>query len=94
MQMDNTSAGDAKGTFPRTTAGFLRRLWTAEGPERERGLEELGHRYWKPVYIFIRTAWAKNNEEAKDLAQSFFVFLFERNALKRYDPAKGDFGSF
>ena len=36
-------------------------------------LERVIELYWKPVYRFIRLKFRKNNEDAKDLTQSFFT---------------------
>jgi RNA polymerase sigma-70 factor (ECF subfamily) len=58
---------------------------------RREGLEELGRRYWKPVYHFVRVAWKKSNEEAKDLTQAFFLWLLEEDALRSYDPGRAPF---
>src|SRR5579864_5678270 len=45
--------------------------------------------YWKPAYVYIRAAWAKGNEDAKDLTQAFFLWLSENDALKKFDPDRG-----
>ena len=51
-------------------------------------------RYWKPVYCFLRHK-GYENEEAKDLTQSFFhEVVLNRNLVERADSAKGRFRSF
>jgi len=45
--------------------------------------------YWKPAYVYIRTAWAKGNEDAKDLTQAFFLWLSENDALRKFEPDRG-----
>jgi RNA polymerase sigma-70 factor (ECF subfamily) len=67
----------------------------ADSPEtRRRALEELCGRYWKPVYCYIRSRWAKSNEDAKDLTQGFFLSLVEGNALAGYLPSRASFRTF
>lgn len=77
-----TSIGGDRREFPETT------------PELLAGREELARGYWKPVYHFLRVAGSKSNEDAKDLAQSFFLWLAETDLLARYQPEKGSFRSF
>lgn len=51
-------------------------------------------RYWKPVYCYLRRK-GYENEEAKDLTQSFFhEVVLNRNLVERADSAKGRFRSF
>ena len=93
MQTRDTSLGGLSGGPPETTVGFTAELRGDESAYR-RGLETLTRRYWKPIYLYARRTWAKTNEEAKDVAQAFFLWLLEANALRTYDPAKGRFRSF
>ena len=86
MQPVDTSWGGQDVGFPETT-------WSgvgASGGGREK-LEQLCRKYWKPVYHYLRVARIRSNEDAKDLAQAFFIWLLEGDALQRYLP---DFGSF
>jgi RNA polymerase sigma-70 factor (ECF subfamily) len=85
MNSGDTTLGGSDKSFPETTLGF------AGGVRDGRSLETLCARYWKPVYSYIRIAWAKSNEDAKDLTQAFFVWLVEEDALRRYDPVRGGF---
>lgn len=64
-----------------------------ESSTRSEALEELCRTYWAPVYAFIRRS-GRGVEDAKDLTQSFFAHLLERNALHNLDPRKGKFRSF
>lgn len=90
----DTTLGDGSKDFPRTTEGFLEHLLHPGGGGDRRGLEELCRRYWKPVYFFIRVAWAKSNEDAKDLTQAFFAWLLEAEVLGRYEPGRAPFRAF
>lgn len=87
----DTSLGGDRARFPETTDGVL----SVVGPSADRStVEILCRRYWKPVYAYIRIAWAKGNEDAKDLAQAFFLWLLEGDALRHYDPQKGGFRTY
>lgn len=56
-------------------------------------MESLCRAYWEPVraYVLFR-GWSQ--DEAADLAQSFFLFLMENNVLRRADRDRGRFRSF
>jgi RNA polymerase sigma factor (sigma-70 family) len=54
-------------------------------------LERVVALYWKPVYRFIRHKFGKDNEDAKDLTQSFFGTAIERDFFARYDPNRASF---
>ena len=57
----------------------------SEPEQRQRALDVLISAYWKPVYKYIRSALGKDQEEAKDLTQDFFVRLIEKHLLDRFD---------
>ncbi len=91
---DDTTLGGWARQFPRTTAGFLDRVTGKFGTDHREGLEELCRRYWKPVYFFVRLGWAKTNEDAKDLTQGFFAWLFQGDVLARYKSERAPFRTF
>src|SRR5258706_11610025 len=94
MNAGDTSLGGDHKRFPETTWSLVSKLRTpGEGPDRA-GLETLCHRYWKPVYRYVRMAWAKSNDEAKDLVQAFFLWLLEGDALAKYEPGRGSFRGY
>lgn len=79
---------------------FLTTHWSLidganEGQVEERTLISLLlHRYWKPVYCFLRRKGYRN-EEAKDLTQEFFhEVVLNRRLASRADPSQGRFRSF
>ena len=88
----DTSMGGNRAGFPTTNWGSI--LAVRDKDQRTQDLGTLVHRYWKPVYHFIRAGWSKTNEEAKDLTQDFFAFLLEVDLLRHVDPAKGRLRSF
>jgi RNA polymerase sigma-70 factor (ECF subfamily) len=89
MNPKGTSLGGSQEAFPNTTIGILRGLDGGPG-----GLDRLCRKYWRPVYAYVRVAWAKSNEDAKDLAQAFFLWLVEEGALARFDPGRGRLRAF
>jgi RNA polymerase sigma-70 factor (ECF subfamily) len=88
MNSGDTTLGGGRAAFPETSIGFV------GGLRDGASLETLSRRYWKPVYSYIRIAWAKSNEDAKDLTQEFFLRLLEEGALERYDRGRGGFRPF
>jgi RNA polymerase sigma factor (sigma-70 family) len=62
---------------------------------RRRAFDELALAYWRPVYRTLRVAHRKPREEAEDLTQGFFLGLFEKGTLDRFeaDPKEGKFRS-
>ncbi len=51
--------------------------------------DALVHSYWRPVYRYVRRHWGRDNEDAKDLTQQFFLFLIEDRALDRVRRDQG-----
>jgi RNA polymerase sigma factor (sigma-70 family) len=83
----DTTLGGGRKDFPETHGDFLLRL-------RRDGPDELARRYWKPIYYYFRVAWAKSNDDAKDLTQAFLAWVVESDALRRYDQEKAGFRTF
>jgi len=94
MNSGDTTLGGGDKAFPETTLGFAGGLRNPATADYTRSLETLCSRYWKPVYSYIRIAWAKSNEDAKDLTQAFFAWLLEEDALRKYDPSRGGFRAY
>ncbi len=56
-------------------------------------LERICHRYWLPVYTYVRQH-GHSPEDAADATQTFFMRLLSRSDLERLDPARGRFRSW
>lgn len=56
-------------------------------------LGQLYRSYWYPLYAYLRRC-GHNQDDAKDLIQSFFASLIERDWLGAADREKGRFRSF
>jgi len=79
--------------FPNTQWTELARATLHGDGAGRTALEALCRNYWEPVRLFIlQRGWPQ--DEAADLAQSFFLFLMEKNMLHRAEREKGRFRSF
>ncbi|MGO9199270.1 MAG: RNA polymerase sigma factor [Limisphaerales bacterium] len=83
-----------------TRVGFDTTNWTLvmmavnqSLPGSRQALEQLCLKYWRPIYAFLRRQGNKP-EDAKDLAQGFFVHLLQGHRLRRIHPSKGRLRSF
>lgn len=93
MKSDTTLGGKLRG-FPDTSWGVISRLQDSRTQGYLDGLESLCRRYWKPVYVTIRLSRARSNDDAKDLTQSFFLWLLEEKPLQGYERERGTFRGF
>ena len=94
MTLDpDTTMGGPHGQFPSTQLSLLEAA-SAGAPLPSEALERVSALYWKPVYRFIRVKFRKNNEDAKDLTQSFFATALQRDFSARFDPAKASFRTY
>jgi RNA polymerase sigma factor (sigma-70 family) len=94
MNPGDTSLGGPAGGFPATVWDDLRQAHSPSPEARRKALEGLCRQYWKPIYRHVRIAWAKSNEDAKELTQAFLLWLIEGDALKRYDPGRASFRAY
>lgn len=80
-------------------ARFQTTRWSivlAAGGSDERTQQALAHlfeKYWYPVYGFVR-GQGYGEEDARDMVQSFFASLLERNDFSGLRPEAGRFRSF
>lgn len=92
MRWDSdTAIGGPDGHFPSTQFTLLQAV-TSGLPNQ--ALDRVIALYWKPVYRFIRHKFGKDNEDAKDLTQSFFATALERELFERFDPNKASFRTY
>jgi len=89
-----TDMGQGRGVFPETSLGLVNAIQNPDLPEHREAVERLCQYYWTPTYRFIFPWWTQSNEDAKDLTQSFLLWLMESGALGSYDPEKGRFRTF
>jgi RNA polymerase sigma-70 factor (ECF subfamily) len=87
------SASDHAADFHTTHWSLVLLACHNQAPEGQAALAELCRIYWYPLYAHVRRR-GYDPEEAKDLTQSFFLHLIEREALTQVDSGKGRFRSF
>lgn len=80
--------------FPTTIWSDILAAGNAGSPDSKQKLEQLLRTYWRPVYVYIRAAWGKTIEDAKDLAQAFFTHLIHKDYLSGARPEKGSFRGY
>src|SRR5260221_6225769 len=90
----DTAIGAGRSTFEATQWGHVLEARRLDDPAVRDLLGRLAGAYWRPVYKYVRIAWGKGNEEAKDLTQEFFTCVFSHTFLARADPARGRFRTF
>jgi len=86
--------GGGIGDFPVTSWTAVLRAADLRFPEAREHLERLCRLYWKPVYAHVRRRWTKTNEDAKDLTQTFFTWLMEKDYLERVERGRGRFRNY
>jgi RNA polymerase sigma-70 factor (ECF subfamily) len=91
---DYTSMGGKAEAFLTTHWSIFEGSDSADEADSRALTGLLLNRYWKPVYCYLRRH-GYDNEQAKDLTQSFFhEVVLERDLVDKADPAKGRFRSF
>jgi RNA polymerase sigma factor (sigma-70 family) len=78
--------------FPLTRISIIQRLQNPE--QREQALDGFVKLYWVPIYKYLRMKWNKNEEDAKDLTQAFFLRCVEKNFFNGFDSKKARFRTF
>jgi len=87
------STGDARA-FPSTQWSRLLADPAAGSRAESEAFATLARRYWRPVAAYIRARHARTDEDARDAAQEFFLWMLEGDFLSRADPARGRFRGF
>jgi RNA polymerase sigma factor (sigma-70 family) len=87
----DTDIGGPHHHFPSTQVSLLE---AAAAGLPDEAMDRVIALYWKPVYRFIRLKFRKDNEDAKDLTQSFFTAALQRDFFSRFDPARASFRTY
>jgi len=90
----DTSIGGSHRSFPTTIWSDILAAADPAAPDYRDRLDALVRGYWKPVYAYVRAAWKKSVEDAKDLTQSFFTHLLEKDTMARVRPDRGSFRGY
>jgi hypothetical protein len=90
---NHTDMGGARQRFLTTQWSLIENI--KAGQDKDKLLIGfLLQEYWKPVYCYLRRA-GYDNEQAKDLTQSFFhEVVLDKDLVGRADRTKGRFRSF
>jgi RNA polymerase sigma-70 factor (ECF subfamily) len=91
--MSDRSRSESQASFPTTRWSLVARAGGVCSPEAREALELLCRAYWFPIYAFVRRHGA-DAEAARDLTQSYFARLLEKDLLLAANPRKGRFRSF
>jgi RNA polymerase sigma-70 factor (ECF subfamily) len=91
MAENDTAIRAGESRFPPTAWSILSRLRDPHDPRVQEYLNRMIEMYWRPIYKYVRIAWKRSNEDAKDLTQAFFIHLLEGDLLARADPERGNF---
>ena len=81
-------------SFPTTRWSRLLADPAADSAAARQAFETLAGRYWRPIAAYIRARWAKTDDDARDAAQEFFLWMLDRGFLAQADPARGHFRGF
>jgi len=84
----------SESAFPSTRWSRLLADPTAGSSDGREALEELARRYWRPIAAYARARCARNDDEAREAAQEFFLWMLATGFLARADPARGSFRGF
>jgi RNA polymerase sigma-70 factor (ECF subfamily) len=82
-----------KQRFATTNWSMVLAAGEADSSRSRQALAALCEAYWYPVYAFLRRKGC-TVEEARDLAQGYFLELLEKGFLKEVRPEAGRFRSF
>lgn len=91
MAEKDTAIQAGGSRFPATAWSVISRLRDRRDPRVQEYLGHMIELYWRTVYKFVRIAWKRSNEDAKDLTQGFFIHLLEGDLLAKADPEQGNF---
>jgi RNA polymerase sigma-70 factor (ECF subfamily) len=91
--MSESSHWKSPASFPSTHWSRVTQAADVRAPDAREALEFLCRAYWFPIYAFIRRHGA-DPEAARDLTQTYFSRLLEKDLLLAADPRKGRFRSF
>jgi len=91
---DETVMGGASPSMPVTHWTQVLSAGNPSNPLQREALDRLLETYWRPVYVYIRRAWHRDVEDAKDLTQAFFARLLEKESFATLDPARGSFRGY
>ena len=91
---NETVMGGSREALPVTHWTQVLSAGNPSNPLQREALDQLVQTYWRPVYVYVRRAWKRDVEDAKDLTQAFFARLLEKDTLAQLDPLRGSFRGY
>jgi RNA polymerase sigma-70 factor (ECF subfamily) len=91
--MSDRSRSGSRAPFPTTHWSLVARAGGVSSPDARQAMETLCRAYWFPIYTFIRRH-GTDAEAARDLTQTYFARLLEKDLLLAANRQKGRFRSF
>jgi len=91
---NDTGMAPGPSSFPSTHWSIVRAAREPGSPECRDSIGRLIDAYWRPVYAYIRHAWSRSPEDAKDLTQDFLSRMVGGSLLAQYDRDKGRFRAY
>ena len=85
---------DSSHAFPTTRWSRLLADPEAGSQVARDAFEALARRYWRPIAAYTRARFARTDDEARDAAQEFFLWMLESGFLAKADPRRGSFRGF
>lgn len=79
--------------FPETDWSLVLRASGRKEGAADKALESLCARYWRPLYVFVRSQ-GRSKQDAEDIVQGFFAKLLRNENLKSTDAERGRLRSF
>jgi len=89
----NDAAADKPDLFPETDWSLVLRASGRKDGESDTALESLCSRYWRPLYVFVRSK-GRSKEDAEDIVQGFFAKLLRNENLKTTEATRGRLRTF
>lgn len=89
--MGDTPKTSIPAPFPSTLWSEVLSLRHADPDLRRQRMGKLIERYWRPVYWALRADGNLKEDEARDMAQEFFVRILEGQVVSTVDPSRGSF---
>jgi RNA polymerase sigma-70 factor (ECF subfamily) len=81
--------------FPVTRWSLILGLQASSPEERQKALDTLCKKYWKPILYYLRQRWSRLDREGQDLTQAFFAWILENpRLLERYNPERAGFRAY
>jgi RNA polymerase sigma factor (sigma-70 family) len=93
VERDHDPPAQGAASFHTTRWTIVMMAAQSQAQGGQSALAELCRIYWYPLYMFARRR-GHSQDDAKDLTQSFFLYLLEHRAFSGVDRLKGKFRSF